>query len=101
MELNVSGRQIEITEAMRAYAANKAGKLPHYFDRVQSIDVVASRHDSHSYDVEVIVKAEHVDPFVGRAAGDDLYACIDEVVHKLERQLTDHKQRLRNRKHNV
>ncbi len=98
MEIRVTGRHLDITDAIRKYATDKVGKLPRYFDRVQIIEVLAARHDSHSHEVEVIVKAEHTDPFVARAAGPDLYACLDSAVDKLERQLTDHKDRIRHRK---
>ena len=100
MEINVIGRHIEITPSIREYAQNKAGKLPRYYDRIQSIEIVADRADHHNkYEVEIIVQVERTDPFVARVAGEDFYACIDESVDKLERQLTDHKQKLRNRKH--
>ena len=99
MEMTISGRHIDITEAIRAYASAKAAKLPRYFDRVQSIEIIADRHDTHTYAAEGIVNAEHTDRFIAKSAGNDLYACIDLVVNKLERQLTDHKERLRNRKH--
>ena len=99
MEITATGRHIEITPAIKDYATNKTNKLPRYFDRIQAIEVISDRHDNHGYQVEVIVKAEHTDPFIARSAGDDLYRCVDVVVDKLERQLTDHKQRLRNRKH--
>lgn len=100
MEITVSGRQqLEITPAIRQYATDKVGKLPRYFDRIQKIDVVASRRDNINHEVEVIVSAEHVAPFVARHAGEDLYACIDNVINKLERQLTDHKNQLRDHKH--
>ena len=98
MEITVSGRRIEVTDAIREYAENKVGKLPRYFDRIEAIEVIVDRRDNHSYNVEIIVKAEHVDPFVGTCAGDDVYACVDDVVEKLERRLTDHKSRLRDRK---
>jgi len=98
MEITVSGRRIEITDTIREYAENKTNKLPRYFDRIGAIEVIVDRHDNHSYDVEIIVKAEHVDPFVGSCAGNDVYACVDDVVEKLERRLTDHKSRLRDRK---
>jgi putative sigma-54 modulation protein len=102
MQIKVSGRHIDVTEAIRAYAAEKAGKLPRYFDRVQAIDVILDKGPKNGdLHVEMIVDAEHADPFVANASGADLYACIDDAVNKLERQLTDHKDRLRNRKHNV
>ena len=98
MEIVVSGRHLEITDAIRSYATEKVSKLPRYYDRIQKIDVVAGRKDSHSHEVEVIVTAEHASPFVARDSGPDLYACIDGVTDKLERQLTDHKSRVRDHK---
>lgn len=98
MEITVSGRHLEITPAIRTYATEKVGKLPRYFDRITMISVVAGKQDNHTFEVEIIVEAEHHDPFVARTSGPDLYACVDMVVDKLERQLTDHKERLRQRK---
>jgi putative sigma-54 modulation protein len=101
MEIKVSGRHIEVTPAIREYASEKALKLPRYFDRVQGIDVVINHGDHNHYSVEIITNVERTDPFIARASGLDLYACIDDAIDKMERQLTDHKQKLRNRKHNV
>ena len=102
MQITVSGKHIEITAAIKQYATEKVAKLPRYYDRIQEIDVVADKIDNAwTYEVEVIVKVERSDPFVAKTSGSDLYACVDETVDKLERQLTDHKGKLRNRKHNV
>lgn len=98
METLVSGRHLEITPAIREYAVNKVSKLPRYFDRVQMIEVIAGKQERHGFEVEVIVAAEHHDRFVGKVRHDDLYACIDQAVDKLERQLTDFKDKMRNRK---
>jgi putative sigma-54 modulation protein len=98
MEITVTGRHLEITPAIKEYATDKSAKLPRYFDRVQQISVVADRKDNHTFEVEIIVDAEHHEDFVAKASGPDLYACVDVVVDKLERQLTDHKERLRQRK---
>ena len=100
MDINVTGRHLEITPAIRDYAQQKAGKLPRYYDRIQGIEVVTDRGDHHNkYEVEIIVQVDRTDPFVVKTTGEDLYACIDDSVDKLERQLTDHKEKLRNRKH--
>ncbi|MEE9211566.1 MAG: ribosome-associated translation inhibitor RaiA [Phycisphaeraceae bacterium] len=102
MQITVSGKHIEMTPAIKQYAMEKVAKLPRYYDRIQEIDVVAGKIDNaRTYEVEVIVKVERSDPFVAKTSGSDLYACVDETVDKLERQLTDHKGKLRNRKHNV
>lgn len=102
MEIIVSGKHIEVSTAIREYALEKVNKLPRYYDRVQKINVVLDRSNAtRTYQVEIIVKVERSDSFVAKTTGTDLYACIDETVDKLERQLTDHKGKLRNRKHNV
>ena len=98
MEIIVSGRHFAITPAIRDYASEKASKLPKYFDRVAKIEVIADRAD-HDHEVEIIAHVERADPFICKVSGGDLYKCIDEAVKKIERQLTDHKEKLRNRKH--
>ena len=101
MEIKVSGRHIDVTAAIREHASQKLLKLPRFFDRIQQMSVVIDRVDHNQHAVEIIVEAEHAEPFLAGESGPDLYACIDEAVRKLERQLSDHKDRLRNRKHNV
>jgi putative sigma-54 modulation protein len=97
MDVKISGRHVEITAAIREYATNKVAKLPRYFDRIQSIGVVADKKDR-TFEVECIVQAAWAEPFVCKVTGPDLYACIDSAVDKLERQLTDHKGRVRHHK---
>ncbi len=100
MDIRVVGRHLEMTSAIREYAETKAAKLPRYYDRIKAVEFLAGRADHHHhYEVEIIAKVDHTDPFVAKVTGDDLYACIDETVDKIERQLTEHKQRLRNHKH--
>jgi putative sigma-54 modulation protein len=99
MEITVTGRHIEVTAAIREYAHNKVSKLPKYFDRISAIEVVADKQEPARYHVEIIVDAERHKDFVAHEVSDDLYACIDRATDKIERQLTDHKERLRNRKH--
>jgi putative sigma-54 modulation protein len=99
MEMIVSGRHIQITVPIREYIEKRAARLPRYYDRIRSIEAIADKSDSHAYAVEMIVHIDRHDPFLATCADDDLYAAVDQVVDKLERQLTDHKEKLRNRKH--
>jgi putative sigma-54 modulation protein len=94
----VSGRHMEVTEAMKAFAEQKAMKLLKYFDRIQEIEVVFDKGKDEML-VEIIVNAEHKREFIAHHSHADAYACVDGCVDKLERQLTDHKKALRNRKH--
>lgn len=98
MIVRVAARHMDVTNALKTFAEEKAGKLTKYYDLIKEIEVIfdASK-DNNS--VEMIVYAEHRDTFLANQSGPDAYACIDACVHKLERQLTDHKKKFRNRKH--
>ena len=101
MEINVSGRRIEMNATIREYAEKKASKLSRFYDRITSIDVVADRSNNTSPEVEleIIVHVAKSDPFVVKVTKHDLYACIDDAIDKLERQLAKHKDKVRNFKH--
>jgi putative sigma-54 modulation protein len=96
--VTISSRHMEVTAALKAYADQKAAKLTRYYDRIQEIEVVFD-NAKESMRVEMIVNAEHKNMFIAHHAGEDAYACIDGCFAKLERQLSDHKKKFRNRKH--
>lgn len=98
MIVTVVGRHMEVTEALKTYAEQKAAKLEKYYDLIQEIEVVLENNKDVQR-VEMIVNAEHRNIFVAHHNEGDAYACIDACVHKLERQLTEHKKKFRNRKH--
>ena len=98
MIITISARHMEVTEALRKYAEQKAGKLTRYYDRIQEIEVVFDAAKG-AVNVEMIVNAEHRNMFLAHCNEGDAYACIDGCAHKLERQLSEHKQMFRNRKH--
>jgi putative sigma-54 modulation protein len=98
VQLSVTGRHIDITEAMRQYAEEKAGKLTRYYDRVESIDVVFD-YESSQRRVEMVVRTDHKSTFVAQVEASDYYEAIDLVSDKMGRQLIKHKEKFRNRKH--
>jgi putative sigma-54 modulation protein len=89
---------MDVTDALRRYAEQKAEKLVKYYDRIQEIEVVFDAGKD-NVKVEMIVNAEHRNMFIANHDQGDAYACIDGCVHKLERQLSEHKDMYRNRKH--
>jgi putative sigma-54 modulation protein len=102
MRIDVVGRNIEVTEAIRLYAENKAAKLPKYFDGVQQITVTLSKKNHQSsgeYDAELVLDVRRHEDFVAHATDTDLYAAIDLVAEKGERQLREFKERLKGGKH--
>ena len=98
MQLTVTGRHLQISDAMKQYAEEKAGKLPQHYDRTETAAIVLD-HVSQTFKVEMVVRADHKHTFVAGAEGPDFYAAYDAALVKMERQLTRHKERYRNRKH--
>jgi len=98
MRIEVVGRGVEITDAIRAYATSKVEHLGRHFDGVSSVTVAVARADhSHkaTYDVEVLTAVPRHDPFVCHAKSEDLYGAIDMASQKADRQVTEFKDRLR------
>jgi putative sigma-54 modulation protein len=96
----ISGRHVDVSEAVRKYAQEKTSKLPKYYDSINQIEVIisASRGGA-GINVEIIARAEHGKVFVVNRAGDDVYFCIDSSVRTLERQLKKRKGKERDSKH--
>ena len=95
MQLNISGHHLDITDPIKDYVTNKLSKLERHHDRITSTNVILS--------VEKLVqKAEatvHVSggEFFANSEHDDLYAAIDILTDKLDRQLIKHKEKNRDR----
>jgi putative sigma-54 modulation protein len=98
MQISVSGRHLHLSKDIQDHAHTKASKLSQFFDKIRKVDVVVSKEGS-SYAVEVIVKPDGFDSIVGHDSGTDIKACIDVILAKLERQITRHKEKVRNHKH--
>ncbi|AQT68876.1 Ribosome hibernation promoting factor [Anaerohalosphaera lusitana] len=99
MLFTITGKHLDVTEAMKAHAEEKTAKLPRYFDGINQVEVVIEGNEGGRTSVEIIARGEHNNIFIAKEAGDDTYACIDIVVHKLQRQLRKKKQKQRNNKH--
>lgn len=100
MQITLTGKHIEITSAIRNYAEEKCAKLPRYFDLISQIEVIIDGSDEGGHKmVEIIASADHYNDIIAKQTGDDVYACIDFAVDKLERQLTKLKEKQRNHKH--
>ncbi len=99
MLFTITGKHIEITEAMKKHAEEKTSKLPRYYDSINQIEVIIDGTQKPSTSVEIIARADHSKVFVGTEIGLDAYNCIDLAVHKLESQLRKAKGKERDNKH--
>lgn len=98
IRVTVSGRHMDVREALKSYASEKAGKLERFYDRVHSVEIVFHKQ-ANSHRCEALAKADHHTSFVAKEEHDDPYAALDASVKDLERQVTRHKEKHRNRKH--
>ena len=99
LQFDISGKHVEITEALRKHALDKVSKLPRYYNSITKVEVKIERAEGHLPKVEVIARGEHNKLFVATESGADVYACIDLATHKIERQLTKKKTRERDNKY--
>ncbi len=99
MLFTITGKHIEITDALREHAEEKTSKLPRYYSSINQVEVVIDGNDAGNISVEVIARGEHSKIFIVTETGEDAYKCIDIAVHKIERQIKRKKTKERDNKH--
>jgi putative sigma-54 modulation protein len=94
MQLNITGHHVDITDSMRDYVTSKLERLERHFDSVTNVHAILS--------VEKLrQKAEATLHVTGgnlfaEAENEDMYAAIDALVDKLDRQVKKHKEKIKN-----
>lgn len=97
MNLNVSGHHLEITPALRDYVQDKLGRVTRHFDHVIDAHVVLSV-DKLRQKAEVTLHVRGKD--IHCACEDqDLYAAIDLLIDKLDRQVLKYKGKRQEKSH--
>lgn len=94
MNIAIDARHMDVTTAIREYAETKLGKLPRFYNGIQSAEVILD-FEAEKALVEVVVTAKRKATFVGTDRNDDMYAAIDQCMHKVEQQIRRHKDRVR------
>jgi putative sigma-54 modulation protein len=92
MNLQISGHHLEITPAIHDYVTGKIERVTRHFDNVIDVNVILSV-DKLKQKAEVTVHLSGKDVYV-EVIDEDLYAAIDGLVDKLDRQIQKHKQRV-------
>jgi putative sigma-54 modulation protein len=97
IHLDITGRHVEITPALRDFTEERLAKLERLLDGPIEAHVVLGI-EKHRHFAEVQVKSK-TGVFTGHQETGDLYASIREVADKLERQALKHKEKIQNHKH--
>ncbi|GGQ09001.1 ribosome hibernation promoting factor [Shewanella litoralis] len=91
MQINLSGHHVEITESLREYVQEKFSKLERHFDQINNVHVVLNVEKLQQKAEakvslnggEIFAMSEHT----------DMYAAIDALIDKLDRQVIKHKEK--------
>ncbi len=93
MNVSITGHHVDVTEALRTYAANKMQRLERHFDNVTEIHVILSVEKLRQKAEARISLAGGV--VYADAVEEDMYAALDLLADKLDRQVIRHKEKLR------
>jgi putative sigma-54 modulation protein len=93
MQINLTGHHVEITDSLKDYVDNKFTKLERHFDHINNVHVILNveklkqkaEATLHLSGAEVFATSEH----------NDMYAAIDSLIDKLDRQVIKHKEKVK------
>lgn len=100
MQLTLTGHHVAITEALRNYTQEKFKRLERHFDHVQNVHIILTVEKTRQKaEAELHVSGNKL---YAEAVEEDMYAALDGLVSKLDRQIIKHKEKLKNhhRNHN-
>mgnify|MGYP003382277798 FL=1 len=97
MNLNITGHHLEVTPAIHDYVTSKLDRVIRHFDHVTAVHVILSVEKLRQK-AEVTVHVSGKDIFV-EAEDENLYASIDALVDKLDRQVLKHKEKKKDHAH--
>ncbi len=92
MQLNVTGHHVELTDSMQNYVESKMEKLERHFDHVTNVHVILSV-EKQRQKAEATLHISGADVYAD-ATDEDMYAAIDALIDKLDRQVKKHKEKL-------
>ena len=99
MNLSISGRHMAVTPSIRSYVEGKLSRIRRHFDHVIDVSVILTvDHLARKAEVSCHVAGKEI--FV-KSGDPDLYAAIDAVADKLDRQIVKYKDRLHAHPHDA
>ena len=86
MEVSISGRHVDVTDAMRDHARGRVEKMERYSPHITSVSVTLGI-ESDRHTAEVIAHVRRKGELVAKSETHDMYQSIDRAAAKLEKQL--------------
>lgn len=91
MQIHITGHHLEVTDALRDYVNEKFTRLGRHFDQINSVQVILSP-EPNTHKAESTVRITGGELFAA-AESADMYAAIDLLTDKLDRQILKHKEK--------
>jgi putative sigma-54 modulation protein len=95
--ITIVARHLDITEAIKNYALQKAEKIKKFFEWILQIQITLDIGGDNGHIVEMIVSVSRGPTLVAEATNPDMYRAIDLAVDKIESQLKKHKGKIHSR----
>jgi putative sigma-54 modulation protein len=89
MEINLTGRHVEITDPLRVHIEKKLGKLDAHAEHIIDIRIVLSVEKYRQF-ADITVSGRNNMRLHSQEATDDMYASVDKAIDKIERQIRRH-----------
>jgi putative sigma-54 modulation protein len=96
MQLNITGHHVEVTPALNEYVTSKMERLERHFDNVTNVHVVLGVEKLRQK-AEATLHVRGADLFA-ECTDEDMYAAIDGLIDKLDRQVIKHKEKTNSRR---
>ena len=93
MQINVTGHHVDITPPLRDYVTTKMEKIHRYFTNITNVHVILSVHKKFQQKAEATIHLSRGEIYASSEAN-DMYAAIDLLIDKLDRQVIKHKEKL-------
>jgi putative sigma-54 modulation protein len=98
MQLSVTFRHMEATDALKDYARERMERIKKYFPDPIAVHVVMSTERGYKHRVDVTMQLHNGLTVAGREASESMFSSIDLVIAKIERQVRRYKEKLRTHK---
>ncbi len=102
MNLTISGHHLNLTPALRTYVTDKMDRITRHFDQVVDVRVLLTvekqkeKEKRQKAECNIHVKGSDL---YAESSNADLYAAVDELIDKMDRQVVRHKDKIQNHHH--
>lgn len=94
MNIQITGRHVDVTASIKKHVEEKIGKVEHFFDHITTTKIILSVEKDNQVAEGIVTVPGH--EYVAKAEDKDLYTAIDMLESKMSAQIRKHKDKLRN-----